>query len=152
VLKIEGGYRQYAAVVPERCVLIVTRLTMPGESRESLIADVRKLIDDLHLDARVSIAIVPPYYEPYRIDLQAPIARDFQAAYRAITGSAPHFAGHRGVVDANVFVAEGGIPTIVCGPRGARHHMAGEYVVAETLPLVARIYAETARRYLALDR
>lgn len=60
----------------------------------------------------------------------------------------PHFAGHRGIVDANVFSGEGGIPTVVFGPKGANHHAAGEYVELATLEPVARIYAETARRFL----
>ena len=55
---------------------------------------------------------------------------------------------HNGITDVNVFTAEGNIPTIAFGPKGARHHMAGEYVVAATLEKVARVYAETAVGYL----
>jgi len=68
--------------------------------------------------------------------------------YRAIIGKEPCFAGHRGIVDANVFVARGGIPTIVFGPKGANHHKAGEYVEIASLEPVARIYVETALSFL----
>ena len=69
--------------------------------------------------------------------------------YQKHIGNYPVFAGHRGIVDANVFTAKGGIPTIVFGPKGANHHRAGEYVVINTLEPVAKIYTETAVRYFA---
>lgn len=72
----------------------------------------------------------------------------FREAYESVVGVHPHFAGHRGIVDANVFSGEGGIPTVVFGPKGANHHAAGEYVELATLEPVARVYAETARRFL----
>ena len=73
----------------------------------------------------------------------------FKQAYHEIVGVAPCFAPHRGIVDANVFEAMGGIPTIVFGPKGAHHHMPGEYVELASLEPTARVYAETALRFFA---
>lgn len=148
-LKIEGGYKEYSMVVPEHCEVVITRLTVPGETRETCVQDMRELIDSLRLESEVKIETPPPCYDPYFLDRSTPILAPFQKVYREVVGLDPHFAGHRGIVDANVFVAEGNIPTIVFGPKGANHHCAGEYVELATLEPVARVYAETARRFLS---
>ncbi|MFZ5979404.1 MAG: M20 family metallopeptidase, partial [Candidatus Zixiibacteriota bacterium] len=146
-LKIDGGYRQYAMVVPERCEIVITRLTVPGESVKSAIEDMRRLVDSLGLKSEVEIETPPPAYEPYRLDEKAPFVKLFSEVYEDVIGVKPHFAGHQGIVDANVFVAEGKIPTVVFGPKGGRHHQAGEYVELASLEPVARVYAETAVRF-----
>ena len=148
-LKIEGGYKEYSMVIPEHCEAVITRLTVPGETRETCVQDMRELIDSLRLESEVKIETPPPCYDPYFLDRSTPILAPFQEVYREVVGLDPHFAGHRGIVDANVFVAEGNIPTIVFGPKGANHHCAGEYVELATLEPVARVYAETARRFLS---
>ena len=148
-LKIDGGYKEYAIVVPEKCEIIITRLTVPGETIDVAVDDMRKLIDSLKLKSKVEIDTPPPCYEPYILDEKMPLIGLFKDVYRTINGFAPHFAPHRGVVDANVFYGEGKIPTIVFGPKGGRHHMAAEYVELKSLLPVARIYAETALRYLS---
>ena len=149
VLKIDGGYRQYEIVVPERCEIVITRLTVPGETVQSTVEDMRQLIESLGLNSKVDIETPPPSYEPYSLDENLPLVQTFTGVYEDIVGMTPHFAGHRGIVDANVFVAEGGIPTVVFGPKGGRHHRAGEYVELASLEPVARIYAETAVRFFA---
>jgi acetylornithine deacetylase/succinyl-diaminopimelate desuccinylase-like protein len=148
-LKIEGGYKEYSMVVPEHCEVVITRLIVPSETRETAVQDMRELIDSLGLESEVEIETPPPCYDPYFLDRNTPILTPFQEVYREVIGTNPHFAGHRGIVDANVFVAEGNIPTIVFGPKGANHHSAGEYVELATLEPVARVYAETARRFLS---
>jgi len=149
VLKIEGGYKEYAIVVPELCEVIITRLTVPGETVETTVKDMRELIDSLNLKSHVLIETPPPCYEPFFLDENLPVVNLFKDTYRKTIGVDPIFAGHRGIVDANVFAGEGNIPTIVFGPRGARHHMAGEYVELSTLEPVARVYAETAAGFLS---
>ena len=147
-VKIEGGYKEYAIVVPEHCEVVITRLTVPGETRQVAVQDMRELLDWLGLQSEVTIDTPPPFYEPYFLDEQTPIMPVFSEVYEKHVGTKPHFAGHRGIVDANVFVGEANIPTIVFGPKGANHHRAGEYVESASLEPVARVYAETARRFL----
>ncbi|NKB68091.1 MAG: M20/M25/M40 family metallo-hydrolase [Candidatus Latescibacteria bacterium] len=148
-LKIEGGYKEYAIVVPEHCEIIITRLTVPGETEAVAVRDMQDLIDALELESEVAIETPPPSYEPYFLDENTPLLKPFGAAYQQVLGQPPHFAGHRGITDASVFVGEGRIPTVVFGPKGADHHCPGEYVEQATLLPTARVYAETACRYLA---
>jgi len=149
VLKVEGGYQEYAIVVPELCEIVITRLTVPGETTATAAVDMKELIDSLDLASQVSIETPPPCYDPYFLDETTPILPIFKNVYQHITGLPPYFAAHRGIVDANVFTGEGGIPTIVFGPQGANHHRPGEYVDLASLEPVARVYAETAVQFLA---
>jgi acetylornithine deacetylase/succinyl-diaminopimelate desuccinylase-like protein len=149
-LKIDGGYREYQMVVPERCEVIVNRLLVPGETRESVVAEMRALVDSLALRSEVSIELPPPAFEAYALDPATPIVPAFREAYRTVSGEEPSFAPHKGITDANVFAAEGGIPTVVFGPKGGLHHSAEEYLELASLEPVARIHAETARRFLGV--
>jgi len=148
-LRIEGGYAEYSIVVPERCEIVITRLTVPGETRDVAVNDMKELIDSLGLSSQVDIETPPPYYEPYFLEENSEIVSYFKRAYKSVIGQEPYFLGHRGIVDANVFVAEGGIPTVVFGPRGANHHCPGEYVEESTLVPTAQVLAATAKKYLA---
>ncbi|MBN1211978.1 MAG: M20/M25/M40 family metallo-hydrolase [candidate division Zixibacteria bacterium] len=149
VLKIEGGYKEYSIVVPEHCEIVITRLTVPGETVVLARADMNALIEELGLDSQVTVEIQPPCYEPYFLEVNSPFVKLFKNVYQRVVGTEPFWAGHRGIVDANVFAGEGGIPTVVFGPRGAGHHKAGEFVEIDSLEPVARIYAETAARFLS---
>jgi len=147
-LKIDGGYKEYSIVVPELCEIVITRLIVPGESVDTAVRDMRDLIESLKLESQVEIETPPPCYDPYELDENSSIMPVFRRVYREVIGVEPVFRPHSGIVDANVFVAEGGIPTVVFGPRGANHHCPGEYVELATLEPVARVYAETALRLL----
>ena len=145
-LKFTGGYKEYAIVVPEYCEVIITRLTVPGESRQSVGQDMRALVDSLNLASDVTIETPPPFYEPFILDKDGELVQTFSAVYREVTGSEPIWDAVHGITDANIYVAEGGIPTVTCGPNGEKLHAAGEYVEIATLEPIARIYAETAVR------
>jgi acetylornithine deacetylase/succinyl-diaminopimelate desuccinylase-like protein len=146
-LKINGGYKEYAIVVPERCQVIITRLTVPGEDREALVADMGRLIDSLDLDCAVTIETPAPFYEPYVIDTDSRLANSFRQAYQATTGAAPEFNFLRGITDANIYVAEGAIPSISYGPAGGGAHECNEYVEIDTLVPVAQVLADSCINY-----
>lgn len=146
-LKIDGGYKEYAIVVPERCQVIITRLTVPGESRDGLVADMRALIDSLDLDCKVTIETPAPFYEPYVIDTDAKLARSFRTAHQAIIGAPPKFDFLTGITDANIYVAEGSIPTITYGPAGDGAHESNEYVEIDSLLPVAETLAASCINY-----
>jgi acetylornithine deacetylase/succinyl-diaminopimelate desuccinylase-like protein len=145
-LKIEGGYREYSVIVPEECEIIVTRLLVPGESRDLAVRQLDELVADLGLQSAVSIDTPPPFYQPIELDPAASPVREFVAAYRAVLGRDPVLGGRRGIVDGNIYLAEGGIPTITFGPAGSGLHEAGEYVELDTLVPVTKILMETAIR------
>ncbi len=148
-LKISGGYKEYAVVVPEACEVIITRLTVPGETRASAVADIAELVDSLGLASQVTIETPPPFYEAFSLDLSTHFAQCFESAYGEVIGQPPVWRARRGIEDANIYVAEGGIQTITLGPSGGGLHEAGEFVNVATLTPVARVYAQTAIRFFA---
>jgi len=148
-LNIVGGYgQQYAVVVPSRCEVVINRLLVPGEKRDGALQQLRDLITTLGLRSSVTVELMPPAFDSYTLDATAPILEPFRQAYRSVTNREPWFAPHLGITDANVFAAEGHIPTVVFGPKGGAHHTAAEHADVSSFEPVARIHAETARRYL----
>ena len=144
VLRIEGGAREYSVVIPERCDILATRLIVPGETIDSAVSELVGLIDSLELASTVEVDTPPPCYRPYALDRASRIATAFDASYERVVGSAPVYAGHRGVTDANIFAGEAGIPTVVFGPRGGLHHRPGEYVELDSLEPAARVFTGAA--------
>ena len=136
-------------VVPDTCTVLITRLTVPGESRDYLLNDMERLIKSLDLKSRIVIETPPPCYESYTLDLDSDIVRVFADSYESISGKKPLFAPHRGITDANIFTGTGGIPTVVFGPKGGLHHRAGEYVEIDSIIPTTDIYKDTILSYLS---
>lgn len=148
-LKIDGGYRDYAVVVPEQCEVIVTRLLVPGETRELAVRQLEELVASLRLASTVSIDTPPPAYQPFALDPGSPAVAAFRGAYAAVHGRDPVLAGLPGIADNNIYVAEGGIPTIAHGPTGQGLHEAGEYVEVASLAPCVEVLVNTARAFAA---
>lgn len=148
-LKIAGGYREYSVIVPEECEVVVTRLLVPGETRDLAVAQLEELVRSLRLESTVTIDTPPPSYEPVQLDPALPALRLFRDSYRAVLGREPVLSGRRGIVDGNIYMAEGGVPTITFGPAGSGLHEAGEFVELSTLEPVTRVLVETATRVSA---
>ena len=146
-LKIEGGYQEYSVVVPERCEIIITRLLAPGETRQGAVAELERLVASLNLASTVTVESAPPSYEPFEIDPDHAAMQAFEAAYRVRLGRDPSLGGLLGITDANIYGGEGGIPTIIFGPKGQGLHEKDEYVELESLAPVVDILVDTTRRF-----
>jgi acetylornithine deacetylase/succinyl-diaminopimelate desuccinylase-like protein len=147
VLKIDGGYREYAVVVPERCEIIVTRLLAPGETKASAVRDVELIVAGLGLASEVEVTVAPPYYDPYEIPADSLPVQAFVEAYRHQMGRDPVLGGLLCITDCNIYLGEAGVPTVTFGPRGKGLHEKNEYVEVDTLEPVVRVFMETAIRF-----
>jgi succinyl-diaminopimelate desuccinylase len=148
-LKIEGGYERYAVMVPDKCGVEVNRLIVPGESIDSAIVDMKRLVNSLGLRAEVEVRVKPPYYEPFEMSPEELIVRIYEEAFKEIRGVAPKFGYRASISDANVFVGEGGIPTVQHGPAGEGSHQANEFVYLKNLKPAAMVDALTAAKFLS---
>ena len=119
------GWSTYA----ERCALRLERRTLPGESGEQALADIRALCDTLAAsrpDFRADVALVCAQ-PPLDLDGEAPLIASMRAACTA-AGVAPTIAGLSCWTDAALF-AEAGIPALCFGPGDiSRAHSATEWV------------------------
>lgn len=154
-LKIEGGYKVYSVIVPANVRFEVNRLIVPGETVQTAIDDMERLVESLNLKAEVEVKTKPPRYEAYVIDKNEPIIQVFDSVYTDVMGQTPFYDYSRGITDANIFVGEGGIPCLHLGPgrdkgKGGAHQK-NEYVRLEWLPLISKMYALIAARFLDSD-
>ncbi len=144
VLSFHSGSAQYVITVPEKASFLVTRLTVPGETGEQVLAEVRALAEELHSPARFDFSIEPPYYPSWEISPENPFIQRFARAYRAELGRTPDWGYTTGVSDANYFAADLGIPTIQFGPSGDRFHEANEWVDIPSIAATTRVVLRLA--------
>lgn len=143
VLSLHSGNQQYVITVPERATFTINRHTVPGETAETILAEMRALADALDSPASFDFAIDPPYYPAWELAADSPFAADFARAYAADFGHAPTWDYARHVADANYFSADLGIPTLQFGPHGYGFHQCDEWVdlpsIATTIRVILRL-------------
>lgn len=144
LLSLHSGSAQYVITVPERATLTINRHIVPGESGETVLAEMRALADSLGSPARFAFAIDPPYYPPWETSAEHPFVRRFAAAYAAEAGRAPEFGTMIGVADSNYFASDLGIPTIQFGPDGGGAHQADEWCDVPSIAAAARVLVRLA--------
>jgi len=147
-LKIEGGYEIYSVVVPARCRFEVNRLLVPGETVETAIEDMERLIGTLELESDVEVRTKPPRYEAYIMEKDEDIIRVFDSVYKEVMDVEPHYEYAHGITDANIFAGEGKIPCLHLGPQRGGTHQKNEYVLLDWLPPVSKMFALIAARFL----
>ena len=147
-LKVEGGYEIYSVIVPASCRFEVNRLLVPGETVQSAIDDMRRLVESLELDSEVAVGIKPPRYEAYVMSKDEEIIGVFDPIYREVMGESPSYEYAYGITDANIFAGEGGIPCLHLGPQRGGAHQKNEYVPLDWLPPVSEMYTRIAVEFL----
>ncbi len=148
VLSFQSGNAQYVITVPEKARFIVDRHIAPGETGESVLAEMRVLADSLASPAHFDFAIDPPYYPPWEIAPEHPYVAQVVAAWVEEHGVPPGFGYMRGLADANYFAADLGIPTVVLGPTGANYHQADEWVDIPSIGATTRVLLRLALKVL----
>lgn len=109
-------------VVPAKTRFKVNRLTVPGETVESVIEDMEELVASLNLEAEVEVNTKPPLYASYMMERTGPIVEMFDSVYRKVHGVEPHYEYSSSINDTNTFAGEGGIPCIHLGPYAGDPH------------------------------
>jgi len=143
VLSFHAGNEQYVITVPEHAQVVVNRMIVPGETGESVLAELRGLADSLDSPATFTFAIDPPYYPPWDTHPDHPLAVSLARAYEAETGRSPTW-GYQVFGDANLFSGEAGIPTVQVGPHGANYHQSDEWVDVPSIGAAVRVVLRLA--------
>ena len=134
-----SGLSTYA----ERCALQVERRTLPGETQEQVLAELREVASGAREEAEIRCLLHRP---PLVCDPNAAVAVCLRQAASAVTGAAPEEIGVGYWMDAALFAAAG-IPTINYGPAGAGAHEAVEWVDLDSVVTCAAVLVEAARRF-----
>jgi acetylornithine deacetylase len=145
---IEGGIGM--STYPDRCVLRIERRTLPGETGEHALAEVRRACatvrarrPELAADASLLVA-----QGPSDVALDAPIVLALEGALRE-HGQAVRVAGMSAWTDAALLNASG-IPAICFGPGDiSLAHAAEEYIPLAEIDRATSVLATLARRWCA---
>lgn len=150
ILSFHSGSAQYVITLPEHARALLTRQIVPGETAESVLAELRAFADSLRSPARFELSVDPPFYPSFEwVAPEHPFARAFAEAGQAVFGAPVPWAYSAGVSDANLTCGDAGIPTIMYGPTGGDFHQCTEWVDISSLAPCAELVLGTALRFLA---
>ena len=143
-------------VVPGDCVITVDRRLIPGETKESAVAEIQAALDAVaanDAEFRYEMKIDPlGDYIPANITQEdSPLVRAIQDAVRVVTATEPaYFVAWAGATDGR-FYRQAGIDTVGYGPGGENAHGANEAVYIDDLMTQARVYLQTIGGLLGLN-
>jgi acetylornithine deacetylase len=150
VARLDGGTG--ASTYAARCVALVERRTVPGETDGSVIEEIDRALEaarrhrpGLEVERRLMLSRPAFVAEP-----DSPIERAVDEAVREVTGAPPPRVGASFWMDASL-IAGSGIPTVVIGPVGGGAHAPDEWVDLASVERLADILIETARRYCGVS-
>lgn len=146
---ISGGLK--TNMVPERCTITLDRRVPPGETIETITAELHQLLQ------RFCDEVEPIRYEldvlyssglPLQTAPDHPLVRIMQSAVCDVAGEERPLAGYNQGSDGRFFAGDG-IPVLIFGPSHPDvGHSANEHVRIAQVVEAARIYALTALRAL----
>lgn len=143
---ISGGSE--LSTYPARCRLDLERRTLPGETAESVAAELAALLHDQsahdpHFSAAAELTLFRP---PLETSTDQPIVMALAHAGQHLIGQPLPIAGATFWMDAALLGAAG-IPTAVFGPRGAGLHADVEWVDLASVQACADVLVATARSF-----
>jgi acetylornithine deacetylase len=140
---IDGGTE--ASTIPDRCVFIVERRTLPGETVETVEADVDALLDACRV-ANPTLDVISRTIlarEPLETPQTADIVTSLQGATRLVSGQPAQIAPMSYWAD-SAFIAAAGISTVLYGPDGDGAHADIEWVSLAGTETCTQVLTRTA--------
>ena len=151
---ISGGVAHN--VVPGECTISIDRRLIPGETKESVVEEIRAKLDaagEDDPDYKYELIVDPDdgFIDANITPEDSPLVKAFQESVRVVTGNEPeYFVQWAGMTDGR-FYRQHNIDTVGMGPRGEGAHGANESIAIDDLVLEGRIYAQTIATLLQVD-
>jgi acetylornithine deacetylase/succinyl-diaminopimelate desuccinylase-like protein len=147
---IRGG--SGGSTVPAECAMVVDRRLLPGESPETVLADMRERVAQLRLaDRGLTADLTMPMAMPaFETAPDCELVRATQAALADAGAPRRPPGGWTAACDGGFVARDLGVPVVVLGPGSVatQAHRADESVAVDELVIAARAYALTALRLL----
>jgi acetylornithine deacetylase/succinyl-diaminopimelate desuccinylase family protein len=140
-------------VVPGECRITIDRRLIPGETKESAVAEIREAFDAVAADDpdfKYTLIVDPhgDFIDANITEESSPLVAAIQESIRVVTGQEPeYFVAWAGATDGR-FYRQAGIDTVGYGPGGENAHGANEAGYIDDLVTEARVYVETITRLL----
>jgi succinyl-diaminopimelate desuccinylase len=147
---LRGGDADQLNVIPSVARVGFDVRTLPGVDHATLVDDVTRAahaaVDGTGVAVDVTVVDDRPAVDS---PIEHPVVAALAAAHEAVTGRSPVYGGVPGATDGTILTRDAGLTTVVYGPGGKWiAHQADEYVEVADVIRCARVYAETARRFL----
>ncbi len=142
--------------IPEECKLEVYWQTMPGETRESIEKQFLDFLDELcqrepRLDREsVEVEWHQRWMPGSEIPPDHPLVETLRECAEEVLEEAVPVAGGPFPCDLFIFNLYANTPGVILGPRGENAHAADEFVYAQDLVKLVKIYCLTAIRWCGL--
>ncbi len=146
VIGIDGGGEPLS--VPDKCKIEVFRHVVPGEDRDTVLNQMRKLVDSLNLRSQVEVKLRDRPdsewgFKPYVIDEDEEIVKSVQKSWKELNDEEATIDYYNTVGDFNLLSSIGEIPTIITGPDGENYHSADEYVKLSSVVETSKVLTLT---------
>jgi len=143
---IRGG--QELSSYPAECRIHLERRTVPGETGESIAAELQAIVDEIAAtDPEFRAGILPGLVRPpFEIGEDAPVVQVLRAAAIARLGKAPEYRAEPFWTDCAI-LAGAGIPAVMFGADGAGAHAAEEWADEASVEALADILTDTAASF-----
>ncbi len=142
VTTISGGTK--VNIIPERCELAVDRRMLPGETEETVMEELKKIIDPIVAGGKglkIETRVRPDHFDPYLISEDEPIVQATIESFKQITGQKPEVAAKPSCTDASHLFHKAGIPTVIFGPgNGKLCHKPDECVDIADIVMSSHIF------------
>jgi acetylornithine deacetylase len=134
-----SGLSTYA----ESCTLKLERRTLPGETPEQIMEELRAIVSLAGEEAEIRLLLDRP---PLTCPPDAKIAESLRSAVTSVVGTSPPEMGVSYWMDAALFAAAG-MATVDYGPTGAGAHEAVEWVDLDSVVNCGAVLTEAARLF-----
>jgi succinyl-diaminopimelate desuccinylase len=138
---IQGGTK--INIVPDRCEIEVDRRMLPGEKKEEILGEMKKILDDLQLQDPLFQYRVEEidFAEPSEVHPEEEIVKIGVEAIQEAMGKRPTLRAFSGFTDSRFYINQCRIPALIFGPGGTDQvHTTDESVEVEALVHAAHIY------------
>lgn len=140
VLKIDGGFKDYSIVVPDCCTALINKHTVPAETEEYVMQEMKTLVNNLDVKSKFSFEIMEPYYPAFDIGEELPQLKKLKKIYEEVVGEQLGTGYCTGVCDNNRIVPITGVPAVCLGAKGDGLHAVNEWVSISSVLQMSEIY------------
>ena len=151
VTMISGGTK--VNIIPERCELTVDRRMIPGETSETIMNELRRVIApiiEVEKGLQIETSVRPNCFDPYLISENQQIVQATMESFEQVTGQKPKTTAKAACTDASHLFHKAGIPTVLFGPGDENFsHKPDEHVAIENIMLSTEIFVSIFGKLLS---
>jgi acetylornithine deacetylase len=139
---INGGTQP--SVVPDLCELVLERRSLPAETTESILKEIRTIVEDaVKKDSALKVDVSSPFQRiPFEVDRDDTFIRTFEDVFEKVLPRKAVVCGLPYWTDAAIISNKLKIPVCVLGPGDIKYaHSSDEHIRIDELVEAAKVYS-----------